>query len=122
MNVKANNLHIGSEDCTRPYMILGNECDLPHPLIFWRFHGEQVRNVTEPFIQKCKNLAKSKDLPVEVEDGLISLAWTAFSEDGSTNKVEYFYRAKGLWKFRISQMSSLPMRLWPRPEMVLKLR
>ena len=48
----------------------------------------------EPFIQKCKNLATSKDLHVEVEDGLISLAWTAFSEDGSTNKGEYFYRAE----------------------------
>jgi len=29
---------------------------------------------------------------VEVEDGLISLAWTAFSEDSSTSKVEYFYK------------------------------
>jgi hypothetical protein len=50
----------------------------------------------EPFVQKCKSLAKAKDLHVEVEDGLIRLAWTAFSEDGSTNEVEYFYRAEAV--------------------------
>ncbi|MDD1751927.1 MAG: hypothetical protein LUQ38_02415 [Methanotrichaceae archaeon] len=47
----------------------------------------------EPF-QKCKSLAKQETFMWKWDDGLISLAWTAFSEDGSTSKVEYFYRAE----------------------------
>jgi len=34
------------EDCTRRYMILGNECDLPHPLFLGGIHGEQVCKFT----------------------------------------------------------------------------
>jgi hypothetical protein len=50
----------------------------------------------EPFIQKCKSLAKSKDLHVEMEDGLIRLAWTAFSDDGAANMIEYINRAEAV--------------------------
>ena len=31
MNAKDNNLHVGSENCTTSYTILGKECDPPHP-------------------------------------------------------------------------------------------
>ena len=50
----------------------------------------------ESFVQKCKNLAKSKDRHFEVEDGLISLAWTAFFLRMAQPKVEYFYRAEAV--------------------------
>jgi len=46
----------------------------------------------EPFIQKCKSLAKAKNLYVDVEDGQIRLAWT---DDGS-NKVEYIDRIEAV--------------------------
>jgi hypothetical protein len=46
MNDKANNIHVGSEDCTNPYTILGIECDLPHPLFFGGIYGEQGRDFT----------------------------------------------------------------------------
>ena len=78
------------------------------PLFLELFMANEFVMSPEPFIQKCKNLAKSKDLYVEVEEGSISLAWTAFSEDGSTNKVEYFYRAEAVrlgisWRGRTSK-------------------
>ncbi|MCJ7444945.1 MAG: hypothetical protein MUO26_10520 [Methanotrichaceae archaeon] len=47
----------------------------------------------EPFIQKCKSLAKAKNLFVDVKDGQIRLAWT---EDGSTNKFEYIDRIEAV--------------------------
>ncbi|MDD1753429.1 MAG: hypothetical protein LUQ38_10130 [Methanotrichaceae archaeon] len=46
----------------------------------------------EPFVQKCRSLAKSRDIHVEVEEGLSRLAWTDFSHDGLTKKVEYIDR------------------------------
>jgi len=48
----------------------------------------------EPFVKKCKSLAKARDLHVEVEDGLIRLAWTDFFDDSSTSKVEYINRVE----------------------------
>jgi hypothetical protein len=48
----------------------------------------------EPFIRKCKSLAK--DLYVDVVDGIIRFAWKAISDDGSTNKVEYIDRAEAV--------------------------
>ncbi|MDD1752090.1 MAG: hypothetical protein LUQ38_03240 [Methanotrichaceae archaeon] len=48
-------------------MILGEECDLPHPLFFEVFMASKFVMPPEPFIQKCKSLAKAKDLHVEVE-------------------------------------------------------
>ena len=47
----------------------------------------------EPFVQKCKSLAKAKDLYVDVKDGSIRLA---FSDDESTSKVEYINRAEAV--------------------------
>ncbi|MCJ7443738.1 MAG: hypothetical protein MUO26_04270 [Methanotrichaceae archaeon] len=50
----------------------------------------------EPFIQKCKSLAKAKNLYVDVEDGHILLAWTPVPDDGSTNNVEYIDRTEAV--------------------------
>jgi hypothetical protein len=48
----------------------------------------------EPFVQKCKSLAKARDLYVDVKEGSIRLAWSAFSDDELTSKVEYINRAE----------------------------
>ena len=48
----------------------------------------------EPFIQKCKSLAKAKHLYVAVKDRSIRLAWSTLSEDGAANKIEYINRAE----------------------------
>jgi hypothetical protein len=45
----------------------------------------------EPFVQKCKSLAKAKHLYVAVKDGSIQLA---FSDDELTSKIEYINRAE----------------------------
>ena len=50
----------------------------------------------EPFVQKCKSLAKAKDLYVDVKDGSIKLAWSALSDDGTTSKIEYINRAEAV--------------------------
>jgi hypothetical protein len=44
----------------------------------------------EPFIQKCKTLAKSKNCFLDVVDGRIRLAWTVSSGNG---RVEFMERA-----------------------------
>ena len=43
----------------------------------------------EQFVEKCRSLAKAKDLYVDVENGQVRLAWRAYSEDGTPNKIEY---------------------------------
>jgi hypothetical protein len=91
---QCNSLHVGSEDCTTPYTILGIECDLPHPLFFGGFMASKFVISPEPFIQKCKSLAKAKHLYVDVKNGAIRLAWSALSEDGAANKIEYINRAE----------------------------
>ena len=48
----------------------------------------------KPFVQKCKRLAKSKHLHVDLKSGSIRLAWSALSEDGNANKIEYIDRAE----------------------------
>jgi hypothetical protein len=50
----------------------------------------------EPFVQKCKSLAKAKHLYVAVKDGSIRLAWSTFSEDGIANRIEYINRAEAI--------------------------
>ncbi|MDD1752780.1 MAG: hypothetical protein LUQ38_06815 [Methanotrichaceae archaeon] len=47
----------------------------------------------EPFVKKCKSLAKARDLYVDVKDGSIRLA---FSDDTLTSKVEYINRAEAV--------------------------
>ncbi|MCJ7444838.1 MAG: hypothetical protein MUO26_09965 [Methanotrichaceae archaeon] len=47
----------------------------------------------EPFIQKCKSLAKARNLYVDVKDGQIRLVWT---DDASTNKFEYIDRIEAV--------------------------
>ena len=46
----------------------------------------------EPFVEKCRSLAKAKDLYVDVGNGQVRLAWTTHSEDASANKIEYIDR------------------------------
>jgi hypothetical protein len=48
----------------------------------------------EPFIQKCKSLAKSRHLYVDAKSGSIRLAWSAVSENGTANEIEYLNRAE----------------------------
>ena len=50
----------------------------------------------EPFVQKCKSLAKAKDLHVDMKDGSIKLAWSALSGDGIASKMEYINRAEAV--------------------------
>ena len=47
-----------------------------------------------PFVEKCKRLAKSRHLYVDAKSGSIRLAWSALSEDGAPNKIEYINRAE----------------------------
>ena len=46
----------------------------------------------EPFVEKCRSLAKAKDLYVDFENGQVRLAWTVRSEGGLTDKIEYIDR------------------------------
>jgi hypothetical protein len=46
----------------------------------------------EQFIEKCKSLARAKNLYVDVKDGQIRLAWT----DNGSNKVEYIDRIEAV--------------------------
>jgi hypothetical protein len=46
----------------------------------------------DPFVQKYKRLAKSRNPYVDAKDGSIRLAWSALSEDG--NAIEYIDRAE----------------------------
>jgi len=50
----------------------------------------------EPFVQKCKSLAKARDLYVDVKDGSIRLAWSASSDDELTSVMEYINRAEAV--------------------------
>ncbi len=50
----------------------------------------------EPFVQKCRRLAKSRHLYVDVKDGSIKLAWSALSDDGTASKIEYINRAEAV--------------------------
>ncbi|MCJ7443107.1 MAG: hypothetical protein MUO26_01005 [Methanotrichaceae archaeon] len=72
----------------------GQKCDLPHPLFLVAIHGKHDHNFTEPFIQKCKSLAKAENLYVDMKDGQIRLAWKDC--DGSTNKVAYIDRVEAV--------------------------
>lgn len=42
----------------------------------------------EPFIQKCRSLARAKSLYLEVMDGRVRLAWEVSSDDGSIDFME----------------------------------
>jgi hypothetical protein len=44
---------------------------------------------TEPFVEKCRSLAKARKLYVDAKDGDVRLAWVAHSEDTSASKIEY---------------------------------
>ena len=46
----------------------------------------------EQFVEKCRSLAKAKDLYVDVENGQVRLAWMAYSEGATANKIEYVDR------------------------------
>ena len=46
----------------------------------------------EPFVEKCRSLAKAKDLHIDVENGQVRLAWTILSDDGTPNKINYIDR------------------------------
>ena len=48
----------------------------------------------KPFVEKCKRLARSRHLYVDAKSGSIRLAWSALSEDGTPNKIEYINRAE----------------------------
>jgi hypothetical protein len=47
----------------------------------------------EPFVEKCRSLARAKDLYVEVRDGQVRLAWANHhAEDIPASKIEYIDR------------------------------
>ena len=46
----------------------------------------------EPFVEKCRSLAKARKIYVDVENGQVCLAWTARFDDGTPNKIEYIDR------------------------------
>ena len=46
----------------------------------------------EQFVEKCRSLAKAKDIYVDVENGQVRLAWRAYYEDVSANEIEYIDR------------------------------
>ena len=48
----------------------------------------------DPFVQKCKRLAKSRNLYLDVKDGSIRLGWSALSEDGRPNEIQYINKAE----------------------------
>ncbi len=50
----------------------------------------------EPFVQKCKCLAETRNLYVDVKDGSILLAWSAISKDGTVGNIEYINRAEAI--------------------------
>ena len=60
----------------------------------------------EPFVKKCKSLAKAKDLYVDVREGSIRLAWPALSENGTSNKIEYINRTEA------ARLAYLMIRYW----------
>jgi hypothetical protein len=41
-------------------MILGKECDLPHPLFFGGFHGEQVRYFTRTIHPEMQEIGRQR--------------------------------------------------------------
>ena len=47
----------------------------------------------EPFIQKCKSLARAKSLYLDVVDGRVRLAWIIGSGDGS---IDFMERAEAI--------------------------
>jgi hypothetical protein len=47
----------------------------------------------EPFIQKCKSLARAKSLYLDVVDGRVRLAWIVGSGDGS---IDFMERAEAI--------------------------
>jgi hypothetical protein len=47
----------------------------------------------EPFIQKCRSLARARNLFLDVVDGRVRLAWTVSSDDG---RVEFMERADAI--------------------------
>jgi hypothetical protein len=64
---------------------------------FWEvFMASKFVISPEPFVQKCKSLAKAKDLYVDVKDGSIRLAWSAISKDGTASKIEHINRAEAV--------------------------
>jgi hypothetical protein len=66
---------VGSEGCTAPYSLLGRSA------IFSILKAVTVVISPEPFIQKCRSLARAKELHLEVKDGRVRLAWR---DDGAT--------------------------------------
>jgi len=56
------------------------------------YYAERDCNFTGTIREKCRSLAKAKDIYVDVENGQVRLAWTARSEDSSPNKIEYIDR------------------------------
>ena len=50
----------------------------------------------DPFVQKCRRLAKSRHLYVDSKSGSIRLAWSALSDDGTASKIEYIHRAEAV--------------------------
>lgn len=50
----------------------------------------------EPFIQKCRSLAKAKNLYLNVMDGLVRLAWTSYSDDSAICLTESIDRIEGI--------------------------
>ena len=54
----------------------------------------------EPFIHKCKSLARAKSLYLDVVDGRIRLAWKGSSDDGSIDfmdgSIDFMERADAI--------------------------
>ena len=48
----------------------------------------------EPFIQKCRSLAKTKDAYLSMIDGDVSLTWTVSAEGGAASRVEFMERCE----------------------------
>ena len=49
----------------------------------------------EPFIQKCRSLAKAKNLHLDVMDGIVRLAWASYS-DSAICRTESIDRIEGI--------------------------
>ncbi|MCJ7443735.1 MAG: hypothetical protein MUO26_04255 [Methanotrichaceae archaeon] len=65
----------------------------------------------EPVIQKCKSLAKAKNLYVDMKDRCIRLAWTSISDDGSSNNIEYIDRIEAV---RLAYLTNCFLMLFQR--------
>jgi hypothetical protein len=77
------------EGCTRLLLDSGAKSAIfLTPLFFGGIVADKFVISSEPFVEKCRSLARAKKLYVDVENGQIRLAWATNSEDASAKKAE----------------------------------